>query len=154
MISEIEDKIVKVFPFHGQERHFQKDEYYTIPVFSGDWKEKSACSLVERETLYPLLQMFFDLHEVKRRLGVSAIQNKFAEYEFSDPFLDKGIELVLDGYRASSVEQLLNFQIRKQNAYAVDLLRLLMIRDGCLSLIIGNTPFEAWHHLQNYINSL
>ncbi|MBF9018968.1 MULTISPECIES: hypothetical protein [unclassified Oceanispirochaeta] len=69
-----------------------------------------------------------------------------------DPFLKSSLNMVLNGFRAAQLENILNKQIKKDNSSGADLLKKLIIRDGGLSLVKGNSPLEAWNHLQGLIS--
>lgn len=130
------------------------DSSYKIPPFPQSLQDNCNCSEEEKESLRPLIDFILELHETTARIGIPGIYDEYEPHDIPDLFLKHALNLTLDGFRASSLERLLSFKIQKARARGVALLRRMIIRDGCLSLLKGNTPLEARLHLLSLLHNV
>ncbi|MDC7235232.1 MAG: hypothetical protein PQJ58_18515, partial [Spirochaetales bacterium] len=106
------------------------------------------CEESELKELIPILDFIYRLHDTAVRIGLLGIYEEHDPDGMEDRFFRAVLTLVLDGWSAENLEKFVSFEISRSRETGVDLLRKMIIRDGCLSLIKGNTPRDVKLHFE------
>ncbi|MDP3479334.1 MAG: hypothetical protein Q8R88_06155 [Desulfoprunum sp.] len=99
---------------------------------------KAACSLEDQESLVPLVFQLRDLAEKATKSGLLALENELAH--ISDPFLNLGIQLIIDRVEAENIGDILDSDIYYNESNGRQLMKKIIIREGLLRIQAGDTP--------------
>ena len=100
-----------------------------------------------------LVDQFKELSKIIRKDGILAIEQQVAEME--DPFLKKGLELIVDGVDAESVKEILEIELNEKEKVTIILIthhmneaaladKIFVMNEGKIAL--QGTPKEVFSH--------
>lgn len=99
---------------------------------------KAACSIEDQESLVPLVFQLRDLAEKASKSGLLALETELAH--ISDPFLNLGIQLIIDRVEAVNIGDILDSDIYYNESNGRQLMKKIIIREGLLRIQAGDTP--------------
>ncbi|WP_163337480.1 hypothetical protein [Desulfopila sp. IMCC35008] len=99
---------------------------------------KSACSKEDQATLIPIVRKLKELAEVATKSGLLTLENELSNLE--DPFLNLGLQLIIDRVEADNVRDVLDSDIYYNESNGRELLKKIIIREGLLRIQAGDTP--------------
>jgi chemotaxis protein MotA len=99
---------------------------------------KAACSAEDQETLIPIVKQLKELAEVATKSGLLALENELSNIK--DPFLNLGMQLIIDRIEADNVRDVLDSDIYYNESNGRELLKKIIIREGLLRIQAGDTP--------------
>lgn len=99
---------------------------------------KSACSKEDQATLIPIVKKLKELAEVATKSGLLTLENELSNLE--DPFLNLGLQLIIDRVEAENVRDVLDSDIYYNESNGRELLKKIIIREGLLRIQAGDTP--------------
>ena len=99
---------------------------------------KAACSLEDQISLVPLVLQLKDLAEKATKSGLLALEGELAH--ITDPFLNLGIQLIIDRVEADNLQDILDSDIYYNESNGRQLMKKIIIREGLLRIQAGDTP--------------
>ena len=99
---------------------------------------KAACSLEDQESLIPLIFQLRDLAEKATKSGLLSLESELAQ--ISDPFLNLGLQLIIDRVEADNLRDILDSDIYYNESNGRQLMKKIIIREGLLRIQAGDTP--------------
>ena len=99
---------------------------------------KAACSLEDQESLVPLVFQLKDLAEKATKQGLLALEPELAQ--ISDPFLNLGVQLIIDRVEADNIRDILDSDIYYNESNGRQLMKKIIIREALLRIQAGDTP--------------
>ena len=99
---------------------------------------KAACSLEDQESLVPLVFQLRDLAEKATKQGLLALEPELAQ--ISDPFLNLGVQLIIDRVEADNIRDILDSDIYYNESNGRQLMKKIIIREALLRIQAGDTP--------------
>lgn len=99
---------------------------------------KSACSMDDQATLIPIVKKLKELAEVATKAGLLTLENELSNID--DPFLNLGLQLIIDRVEADNVRDVLDSDIYYNESNGRELLKKIIIREGLLRIQAGDTP--------------
>lgn len=99
---------------------------------------KSACSKEDQASLIPIVKKLKELAEVATKAGLLSLENELSSIE--DPFLNLGLQLIIDRVEADNVRDVLDSDIYYNESNGRELLKKIIIREGLLRIQAGDTP--------------
>lgn len=99
---------------------------------------KASCSKEDQETLIPIVKQLKELSEVASKSGLLALENELSNIK--DPFLNLGMQLIIDRVEAENVTDILDSDIYYNHSNGRELLKKIIIREGLLRIQAGDTP--------------
>ena len=99
---------------------------------------KAACSLEDQESLIPLIFQLRDLAEKATKSGLLSLESELAQ--ISDPFLNLGLQLIIDRVEANNLTDILDSDIYYNESNGRQLMKKIIIREGLLRIQAGDTP--------------
>ena len=99
---------------------------------------KAACSLEDQISLVPLVFQLKDLAEKATKSGLLALESELSQ--ISDPFLNLGIQLIIDRVEADNLQDILDSDIYYNESNGRQLMKKIIIREGLLRIQAGDTP--------------
>lgn len=99
---------------------------------------KASCSKEDQETLIPIVKQLKELSEVAFKSGLLALENELSSIK--DPFLNLGMQLIIDRVEAENVTDILDSDIYYNHSNGRELLKKIIIREGLLRIQAGDTP--------------
>lgn len=99
---------------------------------------KAACSLEDQISLVPLVFELKDLAEKATKSGLLALESELSH--ISDPFLNLGIQLIIDRVEAENIQDILDSDIYYNESNGRQLMKKIIIREGLLRIQAGDTP--------------
>lgn len=99
---------------------------------------KAACSLEDQISLVPLVFQLRDLAEKATKSGLLALESELSQ--ISDPFLNLGIQLIIDRVEAENIQDILDSDIYYNESNGRQLMKKIIIREGLLRIQAGDTP--------------
>lgn len=99
---------------------------------------KASCSQEDQETLIPIVKQLKELSEVAAKSGLLALENELSNIK--DPFLNLGMQLLIDRVEADNVTDILDSDIYYNQSNGRELLKKIIIREGLLRIQAGDTP--------------
>lgn len=99
---------------------------------------KAACSLEDQISLVPLVFQLKDLAEKATKSGLLALESELSH--ISDPFLNLGIQLIIDRVEAENIQDILDSDIYYNESNGRQLMKKIIIREGLLRIQAGDTP--------------
>lgn len=99
---------------------------------------KASCSSEDQETLIPIVLQLKQLAEVTSKSGILALESELAN--ISDPFLNLGIQLIIDRVEPENIRDILDSDIYYNQSNGRKLLKKIIIREGLLRIQAGDTP--------------
>jgi len=99
---------------------------------------KASCSKEDQETLIPIVKQLKELSEVAFKSGLLALENELSSIK--DPFLNLGMQLIIDRVEAENVTAILDSDIYYNKSNGRELLKKIIIREGLLRIQAGDTP--------------
>lgn len=99
---------------------------------------KASCSMEDQETLIPIVKQLKELSEVASKSGLLALENELMSIK--DPFLNLGMQLIIDRVEAENVTDILDADIYYNESNGRELLKKIIIREGLLRIQAGDTP--------------
>ncbi|KAB2888986.1 MAG: hypothetical protein F9K32_14505 [Desulfobulbaceae bacterium] len=99
---------------------------------------KAACSLEDQISLVPLVFQLKDLAEKATKSGLLALESELSQ--ISDPFLNLGIQLIIDRVEAENIQDILDSDIYYNESNGRQLMKKIIIREGLLRIQAGDTP--------------
>lgn len=100
--------------------------------------KKAACSQEDQESLVPFVKQLKQLSEVTTKAGILALENELNAIK--DPFLNLGIQLIIDRIEPENVTAVLDSDIYYNESNGRELLKKIIIREGLLRIQAGDTP--------------
>lgn len=92
----------------------------------------------DQETLIPIVKQLKELSEVASKSGLLALENELMSIK--DPFLNLGMQLIIDRVEAENVTDILDADIYYNESNGRELLKKIIIREGLLRIQAGDTP--------------
>ena len=99
---------------------------------------KAACSLEDQISLVPLVFQLKDLAEKATKSGLLALESELSH--ITDPFLNLGIQLIIDRVEAENIQDILDSDIYYNESNGRQLMKKIIIREGLLRIQAGDTP--------------
>ena len=99
---------------------------------------KAACSKEDQESLIPLVQKLKEMAEISGKSGILALENELSS--ISDPFLNLGVQLIIDRVEAQNITDILDSDIYYNESNGRELLKKIIIREGLLRIQAGDSP--------------
>ena len=99
---------------------------------------KAACSLEDQLSLVPLVLQLRDLAEKATKSGLLALEGELSQ--ISDPFLNLGVQLIIDLVEAQNLQDILDSDIYYNESNGRQLMKKIIIREGLLRIQAGDTP--------------
>ncbi len=99
---------------------------------------KAACSLEDQISLVPLVLQLKDLAEKATKSGLLALESELSH--ITDPFLNLGIQLIIDRVEADNLQDILDSDIYYNESNGRQLMKKIIIREGLLRIQAGDTP--------------
>lgn len=99
---------------------------------------KAACSLEDQLSLVPLVLQLRDLAEKATKSGLLALEGELSQ--ISDPFLNLGVQLIIDRVEAQNLQDILDSDIYYNESNGRQLMKKIIIREGLLRIQAGDTP--------------
>ena len=99
---------------------------------------KAACSLEDQISLVPLVFQLKDLAEKATKSGLLALEGELSQ--ITDPFLNLGIQLIIDRVEADNLQDILDSDIYYNESNGRQLMKKIIIREGLLRIQAGDTP--------------
>jgi chemotaxis protein MotA len=99
---------------------------------------KAACSLEDQISLVPLVFQLKDLAEKATKSGLLALESELPH--ITDPFLNLGIQLIIDRVEAANIQDILDSDIYYNESNGRQLMKKIIIREGLLRIQAGDTP--------------
>lgn len=99
---------------------------------------KAACSLEDQLSLVPLVMQLRDLAEKATKSGLLALESELSQ--ISDPFLNLGVQLIIDRVEAQNLQDILDSDIYYNESNGRQLMKKIIIREGLLRIQAGDTP--------------
>ncbi len=99
---------------------------------------KAACSKEDQESLIPIVRQLKELAETSNKSGLLALENELNR--ISDPFLNLGIQLIIDRVEPDNITDILDSDIYYNASNGRELLKKIIIREGVLRIQAGDTP--------------
>lgn len=99
---------------------------------------KAACSVEDQESLVPLVFQLRDLAEKATKQGLLSLESELAH--LSDPFLNLGVQLIIDRLEADNILDILDSDIYYNESNGRQLMKKIIIREGLLRIQAGDTP--------------
>lgn len=99
---------------------------------------KAACSVEDQESLVPLVFQLRDLAEKATKQGLLSLESELAH--LSDPFLNLGVQLIIDRLEAGNILDILDSDIYYNESNGRQLMKKIIIREGLLRIQAGDTP--------------
>ena len=100
--------------------------------------DRMHCSREKKKECVKLIASVISLAEKARRMGLLVLEDDFAHLK--DPFLKKGLQLVVDGTDPVLVRDILSVVMHSSNLKGVKLLKAVIILEGVLSIQSGDNP--------------
>lgn len=98
---------------------------------------KAACSKEDQKSLVPIIKTLKDLGEKAKKKGILALEEEQAAIK--DPFLQMGLQLVIDQSDPEMVRDILDSDIYYNESNGRELLRKILVREGLLRIQSGET---------------
>ncbi len=99
---------------------------------------KAACSKEDQESLIPMVQQLQSLSEIHKKKGLLALEDE--QHKIKDPFLQLGLQLVIDKTEPENVKDVLDSDIYYNESNGRELLKKIIIREALLRIQAGDTP--------------
>lgn len=99
---------------------------------------KASCSEEDQQTLIPIVELLKKLAETSSKSGLLALENELMSIK--DPFLNLGLQLIIDRVEPQNVEDILDSDIYYNESNGRELLKKIIIREGLLRIQAGDTP--------------
>lgn len=99
---------------------------------------KAACSQEDQESLIPMVQQLQELSEIHKKKGLLALEDE--QQKIKDPFLQLGLQLVIDKTEPGNVKDVLDSDIYYNESNGRELLKKIIIREALLRIQAGDTP--------------
>ncbi len=99
---------------------------------------KASCSKEDQESLIPMVPKLKELSEITNKSGLLALENVLPQ--ISDPFLNLGVQLIIDKVEPGNVTDILDSEIYYNESNGRELLKKIIIREGLLRIQAGDTP--------------
>ncbi len=99
---------------------------------------KAACSEEDQETLIPLVLTLKKMAEISSKSGLLALESELVN--ISDPFLNLGIQLIIDRVEAENITDILDSDIYYNESNGRELLKKIITREGLLRIQAGDSP--------------
>lgn len=96
---------------------------------------KAACSKKDQESLVPIIKMLKDLGEKAKKKGILALEDEQAALK--DPFLQVGLQLVIDQADPEMVRDILDSDIYYNESNGRELLNKILVREALLRIQAG-----------------
>ena len=100
--------------------------------------DRMQCSREKKKECVKLIASVISLAEKARRMGLLALEDDFAHVK--DPFMKKGLQLVVDGTDPVLVRDILSVSMHSSNFKGVKLLKTVITLEGILSIQSGDNP--------------
>ncbi len=99
---------------------------------------KASCSSEDQESLVAIVRQLKQLAELAGKSGMLALEGELAN--ITDPFLNLGIQLIIDKIEADNIRDILDSDIYYNHSNGRMLLKKIIIREGLLRIQAGDTP--------------
>lgn len=99
---------------------------------------KAACSKEDQESLIPIVENLKKMAELSNKAGLLALENELTN--ISDPFLNLGVQLIIDKVEAQNITDILDSDIYYNESNGRELLKKIIIREGLLRIQAGDSP--------------
>lgn len=99
---------------------------------------KASCSKEDQESLIPIVKQLKELSEVATKSGMLSLENELMKIK--DPFLNLGMQLIIDRVEAENVTDVLDSDIYYNQSNGRELLKKIIIREGLLRIQAGDSP--------------
>ncbi|MCL2603488.1 MAG: hypothetical protein FWD90_03320 [Defluviitaleaceae bacterium] len=107
------------------------------------------CTLKERASCMDVVETVVDLANTARKEGVLALEDRAVNMD--DPFIQKGLMLIVDGTDPELVYDILRVEIVTSQREGAALLRWVMALEGLLSIQAGENPRIIEEKLKGFI---
>ena len=96
---------------------------------------KAACSKEDQESLVATIKILKDLGEKAKKQGILSLEEE--QFKISDPFLQVGLQLIVDKTDPEVVCNILDSDIYYNESNGRELLKKILVREGLLRIQKG-----------------
>jgi len=111
--------------------------------------DRTSCSRKDKEEFIPIINQLIELSEKSRREGLLSLESGLDENKI--PFLIKGLNMIIDGTDPEIVSSILLTIIYSSHITGKELLRMMIMREGILSIQKGDNPGLTKEKLRSYL---
>lgn len=103
-----------------------------------DFFERTKCSRNDKKQCIPVISRIISFSEKARREGLLALEEELDAIK--DPFMQKGMQLVIDGTDPQIVQEILYTMMLSSHGKGIDLLMKSLTLEGILGIQSGYNP--------------
>jgi hypothetical protein len=137
--------------FRSEENIVEAGREYILPSIESELIEESKCTTEEKAQLKPLVDLMEEILLKVREKGMLSIKNEYDWLNLKPLFLSEALSYVLEGLYVDELVKVLDGKIKEQNCHGKNLLEMIIIRDGCLSIAKKMNPLEMKHHMSQLL---
>lgn len=114
---------------------------YDIKPLPESWITNSKCSEEDKRDLLPMVIELIYFHQKAKKIGILGLYDNLDKIRNS--FFYLALNYVLEGFPASLIDTVLTNRINYDGVKGKELKERMIIKDGVLSIAVGNTPSAA-----------